>query len=42
MIQAFAEDENVGVREDAKSSLLGVGDPRGLQLIETLQQEGWF
>jgi HEAT repeat protein len=42
LIQAFAEDEDLGVREDAKSSLLGVGDPRGLQLIETLEQEGWF
>ncbi len=42
LIQAFAEDQDLGVREDAKSSLLGVGDPRGLQLIETLEQEGWF
>ena len=42
LIQAFAEDEELGVREDAKLALLGVGDPRGLQLIETLEQEGWF
>lgn len=42
LIQAFAEDQDLGVREDAKASLLGVGDPRGLQLIETLEQEGWF
>ena len=42
LIQAFAEDKDLGVREDAKASLLGVGDPRGLQLIETLEQEGWF
>lgn len=42
LIQAFAEDEDLGVREDAKDALLGVGDPRGLQLIETLEQEGWF
>jgi len=42
LIQAFAEDEDLGVREDAKAALLGVGDPRGLQLIETLEQEGWF
>lgn len=42
LIQAFAEDEDLGVREDAKSALLGIGDPRGLQLIETLEQEGWF
>lgn len=42
LIQSFAEDQDLGVREDAKASLLGVGDPRGLQLIETLEQEGWF
>ena len=42
LIQAFAEDQDVGVRADTKASLLGVGDPRGLQLIETLEQEGWF
>lgn len=42
LIQAFAEDEDLGVKEDAKAALLGVGDPRGLQLIETLEQEGWF
>lgn len=42
LIEAFAEDKDLGVREDAKASLLGVGDPRGLQLIETLEQEGLF
>lgn len=42
LIEAFAEDQDLGVREDAKASLLGVGDPRGLQLIETLEQEGLF
>jgi HEAT repeat protein len=42
LIQAFAEDEDLGVREDARAAILGVGDPRGLQLIETLEQEGWF
>jgi HEAT repeat protein len=42
LIQAFAEDQDLGVREDAKASLLSVGDPRALQLIETLEQEGWF
>ncbi|MBF2016160.1 MAG: HEAT repeat domain-containing protein [Rivularia sp. T60_A2020_040] len=42
LIQAFAEDEDLGVREDTKAALLGVGDPRGIQLIETLEQEGWF
>jgi HEAT repeat protein len=42
LIQSFAEEKDLGVREDAKSSLLGVGDPRGLQLVETLEKEGWF
>jgi HEAT repeat protein len=42
LIQAFAEDADLGVREDSKSALLGVGDTRGLQMIETLEQEGWF
>jgi HEAT repeat protein len=42
LIQAFAEDVDLGVREDSKSALLGVGDTRGLQMIETLEQEGWF
>jgi len=42
LIQAFAEDQDLGVREDTKAALLGVGDPRGLQLIETLENEGWF
>ncbi len=42
LIQAFAEDGDLGVQEDAKAALLGVGDPRGLQLIATLEQEGWF
>jgi HEAT repeat protein len=42
LIEAFAEDEDMGVREDAKSSLLGVGDPRGLQMIEALELEGFL
>jgi len=42
LIQAFAEDTDLGVQEDAKAALLGVGDTRGLQMIETLEQEGWF
>ncbi|KST67219.1 HEAT repeat domain-containing protein [Mastigocoleus testarum] len=42
LIEAFAEDTDLGVREDAKSAILGVGDTRGLQMIETLEQEGWF
>ena len=42
LIETLAEDEDMGVREDAKASLLRVGDPRGLQLIEELEQEGWL
>ncbi|MGK7919680.1 MAG: HEAT repeat domain-containing protein [Trichodesmium sp.] len=40
LIEALEEDEDMGVREDAKSSLLRVGDPRGLQVIEDLEMEG--
>lgn len=40
LIEALEEDEDMGVREDAKSSLLRVGDPRGLQIIEDLEFEG--
>jgi len=42
LIESFAEDEDLGVREDAKVALLKVGDPRALQLIEELELEGWF
>ncbi|WP_413161694.1 HEAT repeat domain-containing protein [Capilliphycus salinus ALCB114379] len=40
LIEALEEDKDMGVREDAKSSLLRVGDPRGLQIIEELQRDG--
>lgn len=40
LIEAFAEDEEMGVREDARASLLKVGDPRGLQMIEAIELEG--
>ena len=40
LIESLEEDEDMGVREDAKSSLLRVGDPRGLQVIEDLEIEG--
>ncbi len=39
LIESFAEDSDVGVREDAKSAMLKVGDTRGLQVIEELEQE---
>lgn len=40
LIQVMEEDRDLGVREDAKASLLRVGDPRGLQVIEKMAQEG--
>ncbi len=40
LLEALVEDEDLGVKEDAKAALLKVGDPRGLQTIEELQLEG--
>jgi HEAT repeat protein len=40
LIEAFAEDEELGVREDARAAMLKVGDPRGLQVIEEIELEG--
>ncbi|NJK38398.1 MAG: HEAT repeat domain-containing protein [Oscillatoriales cyanobacterium RM2_1_1] len=40
LIEALEEDEDMGVRDDAQSSLLRVGDPRGLQVIEELRRDG--
>ncbi len=40
LLEALEEDADMGVREDARASLLRVGDPRGLQAIEALEQEG--
>ena len=40
LIEALEEDKDFSVQEDAKSSLLRVGDPRGLQLIEDLEMDG--
>jgi HEAT repeat protein len=34
------QDADLGVQEDAKSSLLKLGDTRGLQVIEELEMEG--
>lgn len=39
MIKALS-DEDLGVQEDAKSSLLKLGDPTGLQAIEDLESMG--
>lgn len=40
LLEALVEDLDMGVREDARASLLRVGDPRGLQAIEELELEG--
>ena len=40
LIEALVEDEELGVKEDARAALLKLGDPRGLQMIEELELEG--
>jgi HEAT repeat protein len=40
LIEALVEDEDLGVKEDAKGAILRVGDSRGLQTIEELEFEG--
>jgi HEAT repeat protein len=40
LLEALVEDQDLGVKDDAKSSLLKVGDSRGLQMIEELELEG--
>ncbi len=40
LIEALVEDDDLGVKEDAKNAILRVGDPRGLQMIEELELEG--
>lgn len=40
LIESFAEDPDMGVREDARASILKVGDARGLQVIEEIEQDG--
>ncbi len=40
LIESLVEDEDLGVKEDAKASLLKLGDPRGIQMIEELELEG--
>ena len=39
LIQVLEEDPDLGVREDAKSALLKLGDPRGIQAIEQLESD---
>ena len=40
LIEALVEDEDLGVKEDSRSALWRVGDPRGMQMIEDLELEG--
>jgi HEAT repeat protein len=42
LLETFAEDDDLGVREDARTAILKVGDPRGLQTIEDIEQDGFF
>ena len=42
LIETFAREEDLGVREDARTAILKVGDPRGLQTIEEIEQDGFF
>ena len=40
LIESLVEDEDFGVKDDARSAILKVGDPAGLQMIEELEFEG--
>lgn len=40
LIEAFAEDDDLGVQEDARLAVLKVGDARGLQVIEEIERDG--
>lgn len=40
LIESLVEDPDLGVKEDARTALLKLGDPRGLQMIEELELEG--
>lgn len=40
LIESLVEDEDFGVKDDARSAILKVGDPSGLQMIEELEFEG--
>lgn len=42
LLETFAEDDDLGVREDARLALLKVGDTRALQTIEDIEQDGFF
>lgn len=40
LIEALVEDDDYGVKDDARTAILKVGDPQGLQTIEELEFEG--
>lgn len=40
LIESLVEDDDFGVKDDARSAILKVGDPSGLQTIEELEFEG--
>lgn len=42
LIETFAEDKDLGVREDARTAILKIGDTRGLQVIEEIERDGFF
>ncbi len=42
LIEALVEDRELGIKEDARSALLKLGDSRALQIIAELEQEGWL
>ena len=40
LIESLVEDDDFSVKDDARSAILKVGDPAGLQMIEELEFEG--
>lgn len=40
LIESLVEDEDLGVKDDARAAILRVGDSRGLRTIEDLEFEG--
>ena len=40
LIESLVEDDDLSVKDDARSAILKVGDPSGLQTIEELEFEG--
>ncbi|WP_413467388.1 HEAT repeat domain-containing protein [Pleurocapsa sp. FMAR1] len=40
LVESLVEDDDLSVKDDARSAILKVGDPGGLQMIEELEFEG--